>query len=53
MFSGIHEISVMLLGQLPLGFEILYGLSDLLILIVLFVSVFFIILLPFKLMRGW
>ena len=53
MFTGIHDISVMLLGKLPLGLEILYFLSDIFILFVLFISIIYIILLPVKMMKGW
>lgn len=53
MFNGIHNISIQLLGELPLGFEILYSLSDIMLLFVLFISIIYIILLPFKMMRGW
>lgn len=53
MFTGIHDISVMLLGDLPISLEILYFLSDIFILFVLFVSILYIILLPVKMMRGW
>lgn len=51
MWNSIHEISVQFLGQLPLGLEILYYLSDIFMLIVLFIAIIFIILLPFKLLR--
>ena len=53
MFTGIHNISVMLLGELPISLEILYFLSDIFILFVLFVSIIYIILLPVKMMKGW
>ena len=53
MFNGIHNISIMLLGDLPISLEILYFLSDIFILFVLFVSIIYIILLPVKMMKGW
>ena len=53
MFNGIHEISIMLLGDLPISLEILYFMSDLFILFVLFISIIYIILLPVKMMKGW
>lgn len=53
MFTGIHDISVMLLGDLPLGLEVLYFISDIFMLFVLFVSILYIILLPVKMLKGW
>ena len=53
MFNGIHEISVTLLGTLPMSLEILYFISDFFILFVLFISIIYIILLPVKMMKGW
>jgi len=51
MFNGIHDISVQLLGNLPLDLEVLYFVSDLFILIIVMIAFLYIILLPFKLMR--
>lgn len=53
MFNGIHDISIMLLGDLPISLEILYFLSDFMILFVLFISIIYIILLPVKMLKGW
>lgn len=53
MFNGIHDISIQLLGDLPLGFEIFYAISDFFLLFIIILSFIFIILLPFKLMKGW
>ena len=51
MFNGIHDISVQLLGELPLGLDILYFVSDFLLLTVIMIAFIYIILLPFRLMR--
>lgn len=53
MFNGIHDISVQLLGNLPMSLEILYFISDFFILSVLIIAILYILLLPVKMMKGW
>lgn len=53
MFNGIHEISVQLLGNLPISLEILYFISDFFILSLIIISLLAILLLPLKMMKGW
>ena len=51
MFNPIHDISVQLLGVLPLELNLLYFISDLFLLLVIIIAFIYIITLPFRLMR--
>lgn len=53
MFNGIHNISIQLLGELSSNYQILYVISDIFLLSVIFISFVYMMLLPFKITRGW